>query len=201
MGKQWGKQGRRERGHKSQLCPRRAVNYWRQATLLRLTDTHLIEMLGEVKERIASGKGKRGHKGGNFSMLMLARDVTQMLHWAEKRQPWRGLLIAGNPADLIDVKTLLDAGYQGYRDRVLSLDEIRALHIGLLPLVGQASSAIKRMRFAVWLCLSTLCRIGELVAAKWEHIDWQAGQAASAVSLSFGVRFGAIQTVTHRDWR
>jgi len=100
-----------------------------------------------------------------------------MLRWAEKRQPWRELLIAGNPADLIDVKTLLDADFQGHRERVLSEDEIRALHIGLLPLAGHTGrgSAIRRFRFAIWLCLSTLCRIGELLAAKWEHIDWEAG--------------------------
>jgi len=140
-----------------------------------LTDKDLYELLRGRKERIkrAPKKGTTGDR----SALILADDIKQMLRWAEKRQPWRGLLIAGNPADLLDLNALLEPDYQKHRERILSADEISALHTGLLPLAGSksAGSTTKRMRFAIWLCLSTLCRIGELVAAKWEHIDWQAG--------------------------
>jgi len=142
--------------------------------LRTLTANDLLDVLRKGKERKA--KSKKG-KGGNAGVGTLSRELKQMLNWAEKRQPWRGLLIEGNPADLIEVKNLLDADYQGYRDRVLSPNEIRALHAGLLPLAGHVGRGctIRRLRFAVWLCLSTTCRIGELLAAKWEHIDWQAG--------------------------
>jgi len=110
------------------------------------------------------------------TIRLLATNIKQMLRWAEKRQPWRGLLIEGNPADLVDVTTLLEPDYQGYRERVLSDDEIRALHAGLQrPLPANVGYTVRHIPFCVWLCLSTLCRIGELVAAKWEHIDWQAG--------------------------
>jgi len=145
--------------------------------LCNLTDTDLLNVLRKAKERITSGKSKKSHKGGNYSVLTLARDVTQMLGWAEKRQPWRGLLIEGNPADLVDIKSLLDADFEGYRERVLSADEIQTLHAGLLPIADMTGRGCinRRFRFAVWLCLSTTCRIGELLAAKWEHIDWQAG--------------------------
>lgn len=52
------------------------------------------------------------------------------------------------------------------RDRVLTEDEIRTLarkmpDAGLLPTTEAA----------VWIALSTCCRIGELLAARWEHID------------------------------
>ncbi|MFZ5600876.1 MAG: tyrosine-type recombinase/integrase [Pseudomonadota bacterium] len=52
------------------------------------------------------------------------------------------------------------------RDRVLAEDEIRTLakqmpDAGLLPTTEAA----------VWIALSTCCRIGELLAARWEHID------------------------------
>jgi len=141
-----------------------------------LTESDLLDTLRKAKERII--RRKRAYNGGNAGLLQLASLLKQMLYWAEKRPPWRGLLIAGNPADLINVKTLLDSDYQRHRDRVLTADEIRQLHIGLLPLAQPqeepVGELIRRFRFAIWLCLSTLCRIGELVAAKWEHIDWQA---------------------------
>jgi len=147
--------------------------------LCSLTAPHLLDTLRKAKERKA--KSKKG-KSGDGSLINLAREIKQMLYWAEKRQPWRGLLIEGNPADLVDIETLLDADFQGYRERTLSADEIRALHIGLLPLSafrGRGATGrgfiVRRLRFAIWLCLSTTCRIGELLATKWEHIDWQAG--------------------------
>ena len=54
------------------------------------------------------------------------------------------------------------------RDRVLSEEEIRLLaereeEAGLLP-TAQA---------AIWICLSTCCRIGELMKARWEHVDFE----------------------------
>lgn len=52
------------------------------------------------------------------------------------------------------------------RDRVLTEDEIRTLakqipDAGLLPTTEAA----------VWIALSTCCRIGELLGARWEHVD------------------------------
>jgi len=145
--------------------------------LRKLSDKDLLDVMRRAKERIIK---KQKSRGANSSLVLLASDVTQMLRWAEKRPPWRGLLIAGNPADLIDIKRLLDADYQAQRDRVLTADEIKELYIGLsrlehLKSIDSRAVIIQRMRFAIWLCLSTLCRIGELMAAKWEHIDWQAG--------------------------
>lgn len=52
------------------------------------------------------------------------------------------------------------------RDRVLSEDEIRAL-AQQVPVAGLLVTS----QAAIWIALSTCCRIGELLAARWEHVD------------------------------
>lgn len=52
------------------------------------------------------------------------------------------------------------------RDRVLSNDEIRLL-AKQAPLAGLLVTS----EAAIWIAISTCCRIGELLAAQWEHID------------------------------
>ncbi len=56
------------------------------------------------------------------------------------------------------------------RDRVLSDDEIRAL-AQLTPEAGLLPST----EAAIWIALSTCCRIGELLNARWEHVDLTKG--------------------------
>jgi integrase len=69
------------------------------------------------------------------------------------------------------------------RDRVLSDDEIRQLH-GIFKAMTEQYQAAPDKRVAVqpvvvttqialWLCLSTTCRIGELLMSRWEHIDFE----------------------------
>lgn len=142
-----------------------------------LSDKDLLSVLRKVKAR-----------GLNRSVVILNNDLGQMLRWAEKRKPWRPLMADGNPADLIDVKKLLDHDYQEERDRVLSADEIRELwnifikleqdYTALPP--GSKYSGIRpvneRVQCAVWICLSTLCRIGELLKAEWRHVDLESGR-------------------------
>ncbi|WP_162978299.1 tyrosine-type recombinase/integrase, partial [Pseudomonas aeruginosa] len=116
-----------------------------------------------------------------------SKDIGQMLRWAEKRKPWRTLMADGNPADLIDVNKLLDHDYEEQRDRLLSPDEIRELRdvfarlerdYDALP-AGQKYSGIRpvnpRVQCAVWICLSTLCRIGELLKSEWRDVDLEKG--------------------------
>jgi integrase len=89
----------------------------------------------------------------------------------------------GNPADLVDVNKLLDHGYEQQRDRLLSPDEIRELRDIFARLesdydglpAGQKYSGIRpvnlRVQCAAWICLGTLCRIGELLKAEWRNVD------------------------------
>lgn len=54
------------------------------------------------------------------------------------------------------------------RDRVLSDDEIE-----LLAKQVKDSSLLPTTQAAIWIVLSTCCRIGELLQARWEHVDFE----------------------------
>ena len=126
-------------------------------------------------------------RGVNRMAVRTYHDLVQLFRWAEKRQPWRGLLADGNPAELIEIGKIVAPHYDltAERSRVLSADEIRELWIKLnaMPATSDgatatASSAASRpirreTQLALWICLSTLSRIGELLMARWEHIDFQ----------------------------
>jgi integrase len=141
-----------------------------------LTEKDLLTTLRKIKAR-----------GVSRTMVIVSNNIGQMLRWAEKRKPWRSLMSDGNPADLVDVNKLLDHDYEEERDRVLLPEEIRELRdiftrleldYVALP-AGQKYSGIRpvntRVQCAVWLCLSTLCRIGELLKAEWQHLDLTKG--------------------------
>ncbi|UOO90108.1 tyrosine-type recombinase/integrase [Vitreoscilla massiliensis] len=162
--------------------------------LKRLFEKDVLPMLGsmpikEIKEadirnvyRVLLERGTEINPR-NRSLVRLAADVRQMFKWADARQPWRALLVEGNPALLVDEKKLLDADYTEERSRVLSADEIIQL-AQLIKLEEQqfADALDKRnankalnasTQCAIWICLSTLSRIGELLMARWEHIDFE----------------------------
>lgn len=119
--------------------------------------------------------------------VRLYNDVVQMFSWAEKRQPWRKLLADGNPAVLISIKTLLPAEYVEERARTLSREEIQELHRHFLTSTSEYASTPKGSKYstarplkrtsqlALWICLSTTCRIGELLMAEWKHLDLEGG--------------------------
>lgn len=144
--------------------------------LRSLSEKDLLALLRTVKSR-----------GLNRTVVIRSKDIGQMLRWGEKRKPWRTLMADGNPADLIDVRKLLDHDYEEQRYRLLSPDEIRELRdiiecmerdYEALP-AGQKYSGIRpvntRVQCALWICLSTLCRIGELLKAEWRYVDLEKG--------------------------
>lgn len=127
-------------------------------------------------------------RGINRTAVMVRNNLKQMFAWAEKRQPWRRLLANGSPIDLIDIEQILSPDYDinAFRDRVLSSDEIRELF-----------NALQRMRTehelqpnkrygpqpmeptterAIWIMLSTMCRVGELSVARWDNINFEAAE-------------------------
>ena len=137
-----------------------------------LTEKDLLAVLRALRAR-----------GLNRAVIILNNDMGQMLRWAEKRKPWRGLMIDGNPSELVEVEKLLDHNYQEQRDRVLSFDEIRELHNILKRMErnyfalpgGRKYSGVRplerKAQLALWICLSTLCRIGDLLKGEWQHVD------------------------------
>lgn len=125
-------------------------------------------------------------RGVNRSSVVMRNNLTQMFAWAMKRQPWRKLLANGDPMDLIEIERIVDPKYDldNQRDRVLSPEEIRELHCIFQRVRTDHVLAVNKRygvrpinaitELAVWIMLSTLCRVGELSMAKWDHIDFDA---------------------------
>lgn len=121
--------------------------------------------------------------GKNATAFELSKDVKQMLTWAEKRKPWRQLMVEGNPADLVEISKILPADFTKIRNRVLTAEEIKKLkkifdsiadgYAAAGKKYGVERPLKKEVQHAMWLCLSTLCRIGELLMAEWTHVDFE----------------------------
>ncbi|MDP1766081.1 MAG: tyrosine-type recombinase/integrase [Methylotenera sp.] len=122
--------------------------------------------------------------GGTVATAVeLSKDIGQMLRWAEKRKPWRALLIDGNPSELVEIKKLVPKGYTKERKRMLSIDEIKKLksifdstaqsYLDAPSKYGTERPLKKEVQIAMWLCLSTICRIGELLMTEWKHVDFK----------------------------
>ena len=137
-----------------------------------LTEQHLRNLYRAI---IATGKVA--------TAVELSKDIGQMLRWAEKRKPWRALLIDGNPAELVEIGKLLPDDYTKERTRLLSIEEICKLR----QIFDESESSYaeaanrrtaerplkKEAQIAVWLCLGTLCRIGELLMTEWKHVNFE----------------------------
>jgi len=135
-------------------------------------DAQLLDLLRNVGR-------KRGRARTAERMLT---EMRQLFRWAIKRQPWRSLLVHGNPAELVELKQVVPQGYEpGIRERILSANEIRELR-DIFASMATAYEDAKNKRvaerpvqretqLALWICLGTACRIGELLQARWEHVD------------------------------
>lgn len=142
--------------------------------LRELTDGDILAMLRRMLKR-----------GVTRMMVIAYNDTNQMLAWGEKRQPWRSLLVDGNPCDLVDVNKLLPDDYEEERDRVLSVAEIQELAeifermedewLNSPDRRAASRPFAEKSQIALWLCLGMICRIGELLMARWEHVDLDQG--------------------------
>lgn len=164
-------------------------------TLRRAFDKHVLPRLGGKPVREIGETDLRdvlrmvGRRQAKSRMaVMLLTDIRQLFRWAEKRKPWRELLVEGNPAELVGAKQVVTADYDlsNERERVLSPAEIQKLHRAFVELEADYTAAPNKRcavrpvgqetQLAVWIMLSTCCRVGELVNARWEHIDMVAGE-------------------------
>lgn len=161
------------------------------AELKRLFAKDVLPVIGKKPLRQLADKDvlavlrKMQKRGVSRMMVSAYNDLNQMLAWGEKRQPWRTLLIDGNPCDLVDINNLLPEDYEEERDRILSVAEIRELRDIFKRMEDEWLNSPDRRatprpfprksQLALWICLSTLCRIGELLMARWEHINLDEG--------------------------
>lgn len=141
-----------------------------------LTEHDLRKLLRKMVER-----------GVNRLAVIAFNNLRQMFLWAEKRQPWRMLLSEGNPVQLIDIEKIVSPDYDlnNERTRKLSADEIRELHQKFISMHAEYDDAPNRRsaarpvaqttELAIWIMLSTMCRVGELSMARWEHVDFESG--------------------------
>lgn len=95
---------------------------------------------------------------------VLLTDLKQMFRFALHRE-----IVDRNPLDGVEKRAV--GGKETERDRILTPDEIKVL-AAALPAAGMS----KRSELAVWLILATACRVGELMNARWEHVDLKAGK-------------------------
>ena len=57
------------------------------------------------------------NRGVKRMSVRVHQDLVQLFAWAEKRQPWRGLLIEGNPADLIEIRKIVSKDFDTVNER------------------------------------------------------------------------------------
>ncbi len=150
---------------------------------------HAIPVLGNIEVRHLTENHLRDvyraiiSTGKTPTAVELSKDIGQMLRWAEKRKPWRALLIDGNPAELVDIKQLVPKDYTKERKRLLSIEEIIKLksifdkttknYADAPAKYGTERPLKKEAQIALWLCLGTICRIGELLMTEWKHVDFE----------------------------
>lgn len=158
-------------------------------SIIQSFNKHILPVIGEVEVRnldeqhLSKIYKKIVVEGKSTTAFELSKDVKQMLTWAEKRKPWRSLMADGNPADLVEIDKILPANFTKIRDRVLTIEEIKRLHL-IFERIANAYEVAdnkytaerplkKEVQHALWLCLSTLCRPGELLMSEWRHIDFE----------------------------
>lgn len=139
------------------------------AEVRRMFEKDVLPFLGKT----AVDEVKKGHIT-EVTDALLARGVNRMakLIFSLMRQMFRFAV----DRDLIDhdptasIRKAKIGGKDVERDRVLSEEEIRTL-AKLTPDAGLLPST----EAAIWIALSTCCRIGELLNATWENIDLAEG--------------------------
>jgi len=164
------------------------------AQLKRMFGAYVVPAIGATGVKVLTEHEIRDalraqvDRGVNRTAVILYSSLVQMFAWAQKRQPWRKLMTDGNPMDLIEIEKIVSADYDMHNqsDRVLSSTEITELR-DLLRLgeVEFANAADKRRarrplakptQRAIWIMLSTLCRVGELSMARWNDVDLAGGE-------------------------
>lgn len=90
---------------------------------------------------------------------VLLTDLKQMFGFAMERE-----VVQRNPLDTVRRSKIVGKAVE--RDRVLTTEEVTTLAKAL-----PQSSMQPRSAHAVWVILATGCRVGELMAAEWRHVD------------------------------
>jgi integrase len=136
----------------------------------RMFEKDVLPILGDM----AVEDVRKGHitevtdallaRGVNRMAKQIFSLMRQMLRFAVDRD-----ILEANPS--ASIRKAKIGGRDTERDRVLSEDEIRALHRQM-----PSAALLKTSEAAIWIALSTCCRIGELLKAKWKDVRLEAGE-------------------------
>ncbi|RAU19897.1 site-specific integrase [Nitrincola tibetensis] len=136
------------------------------ASALRLFSADVFPKIGQL----AAEDVRRSHVMDIVDSI-LARNAKRMakVTLSELRQMFRyGIVrehLSTDPTYVISKAKI--GGKNVVRDRVLSNDDILLL-IEKLP----SANLLPTTELAIWICLSTACRIGEILSAKWSDINF-----------------------------
>ncbi|MDP1771081.1 MAG: tyrosine-type recombinase/integrase [Methylobacter sp.] len=143
------------------------INRKDRAEIARMFNKDVLPVLGDLfvedvrKGHIGSVIDNLKIRGVNHLARNLLKLMRQMFRFAVSRD-----VIEFDPTASLSVAKITTAPTE--RDRTLSDNEIRAL-ARQLP----GANLLKSTECAVWIALSTLCRIGELSKAKLSDIDFE----------------------------
>ena len=135
----------------------------------RSFEKDVFPYLGDVaaedvkRSMIAACLDRVVERGSPVLARNLLGDLRQMFGFAIKRE-----FVENDPTSHLRRG---DFGAKTERDRILSDDEIRKL-VEILPKSGLQDAGIA----AIWIMLSTCCRVGEISRAQWADIDLDAGK-------------------------
>ena len=133
--------------------------------ITRLFDKDILPIIGSLpadaicKGHITGITDTIEERGANRMAKVAFTSMKGMFKYAYNRDH-----ITKNPTEKLSKSDI--GGKDVERDRVLSDEEIH-----LLAKKMQVSGLLPTAKAAVWICLSTCCRIGELLKAEWKHVD------------------------------
>ena len=172
---EWIKLERENQLHRSRMTVNDLFEHWASVDLIRRKDQgaemrrlftrDILPKIGNL----AAEDVRRRHIT-EITDVFLARNTPRMakVAFSSIRQMFKFAVVReivdADPTAAISKFNI--GGQSVERDRVLSDDELKLL-VKLLPESGLALTT----KIAVWIALSTGCRIGELMTAEWSNID------------------------------
>lgn len=138
-------------------------------SIRRMFEKDVLPTLGDLavedvrKGHITSVTDALLARGVNRMARMVFSLMRQMFRFAVDRD-----IIEADPSAAIRKAKIGSKEIE--RERVLSEDEIRELTRKLPD-----ANLLKTSECTIWIMLSTLCRVGELLKSRWEHLDLDAG--------------------------
>jgi len=136
---------------------------------MRAIEKDILPVLGEValvdvkRAMVVDVLDKVVERGARVMANHLFSDLRQFFNYAVARDWVEAHPLAGLTKEKI-------GGREKARDRHLSEEEIIELKQRL-----PAANLLHTTRLAIWIMLSTCCRVGELSQARWEHLDLDQG--------------------------